>query len=335
MGVLARNVSFCDILSVMLEQRAILPQTTSVLPDAADHVVVSVSPKAGAAAARPKIDRLAALLHQAGLIAEVLADLDQVALQANAWHAQGRLRALVGVGGDGTAAELVNRTVPGLPITMLPAGNENLLARHFHLGPSPEHCAATVAAGGLFGSMPAAPRAGSFCSWRVADWMARSFAACMAAGRDRSAARVMSNQSSIRCVITDIPNFGYIGTTIGLGLPATQSPQVFARWLLAMNLPCYGLDLRIAPEADGSDGLLDVCTFRRGNLWHDLYYLGAMFLGIHQKLADCTIRRVRRLRVTSEEEVPYQLDGDPGGVLPVEIEALPGRLTLVVPADEG
>ena len=47
------------------------------------------------------------------------------------------------------------------------------------------------------------------------------------------------------------------------------------------------------------------------------------------------MRRMRRLRVTAEEEVPYQLDGDPGGVLPVEIEALPGRLTLVVPADEG
>ena len=43
----------------------------------------------------------------------------------------------------------------------------------------------------------------------------------------------------------------------------------------------------------------------------------------------------RRLRVTSEEEVPYQLDGDPGGVLPVDIETLPGRLTVVVPADEG
>jgi diacylglycerol kinase family enzyme len=39
--------------------------------------------------------------------------------------------------------------------------------------------------------------------------------------------------------------------------------------------------------------------------------------------------------VDSEEEVPYQLDGDPGGVLPLEIEALPGRLTLVVPADQG
>jgi diacylglycerol kinase family enzyme len=28
--------------------------------------------------------------------------------------------------------------------------------------------------------------------------------------------------------------------------------------------------------------------------------------------------------------VPYQLDGDPGGELPVEIRVLPGRLALLV-----
>ena len=41
-----------------------------------------------------------------------------------------------------------------------------------------------------------------------------------------------------------------------------------------------------------------------------------------------------RLRITAEEETPYQLDGDPGGVLPVEIEVLPGRLTLLAAAEE-
>jgi diacylglycerol kinase family enzyme len=29
--------------------------------------------------------------------------------------------------------------------------------------------------------------------------------------------------------------------------------------------------------------------------------------------------------------VPYQLDGDPGGFLPLDIEVLPERLTLWVP----
>mgnify|MGYP001098769546 CR=1 FL=1 len=57
-------------------------------------------------------------------------------------------------------------------------------------------------------------------------------------------------------------------------------------------------------------------------------------LGRHHKLADWLAGRTTRLRIASDAEVPYQLDGDPGGFLPVEVESLPGRLTLVVPALE-
>ena len=70
----------------------------------------------------------------------MLSDLDEVTQQCNELHQSGRLRTLIGVGGDGTAAELVNRTPPGIPLTILPSGNENLLARHFRLGSSPEKC---------------------------------------------------------------------------------------------------------------------------------------------------------------------------------------------------
>jgi diacylglycerol kinase (ATP) len=37
------------------------------------------------------------------------------------------------------------------------------------------------------------------------------------------------------------------------------------------------------------------------------------------------------VRIESDVPVPYQLDGDPGGYLPLEIEVLPNRLTLIVP----
>jgi len=30
--------------------------------------------------------------------------------------------------------------------------------------------------------------------------------------------------------------------------------------------------------------------------------------------------------------IPYQIDGDPGGVLPVEIETVPNRFTTIAPA---
>ena len=112
-----------------------------------------------------------------------------------------------------------------------------------------------------------------------------------------------------------------------------MSPQLSVRWLFAINLPRYGGGFRIAPQADGADGLLDMCAFRGGHFWRGLGYVAALLLRQHQRLADCTIRRVRRLRITADAPVPYQLDGDPGGLLPLDVQVLPGRLTLVVPRE--
>ena len=115
------------------------------------------------------------------------------------------------------------------------------------------------------------------------------------------------------------------------GTTPTHPDSLGVRWLFAFNMPCYGGGLQIAPEADVADGLLDVCTFRHGGLWHGLYYTAAVLTGTHHWLTDFAVRRSSGIRVTSDAKAPYQLDGDPGGYLPVDIAVVPQRLTLVVP----
>ena len=89
----------------------------------------------------------------------------------------------------------------------------------------------------------------------------------------------------------------------------------------------------IAPAATPFDGQLDVATFAGGSFWHGLFHLSAVVLGQHQTLNEFKAIRTRHLRIESDQEVPYQLDGDPGGYLPVEVEVIPKRLTLLVPPD--
>ena len=113
----------------------------------ANRVAILINPKAGPRAARPWADGLADRLRKQGFQTDLFTDLAAATLQANQWHAEGCLRTLVGAGGDGTAAELVNRTVEGVPITLLPAGNSNLLARYFHLSKDPEMLCRTIAEG--------------------------------------------------------------------------------------------------------------------------------------------------------------------------------------------
>ncbi len=314
---------------------------------------MSVNPKAGAWSAENRVAHLVQLLRKQDLEVAVLSSLDEIAGEANRLFAEGRLRALIAVGGDGTAAELVNRTLPGLPLTVFPAGNENLLARHFGLGPTPEECCRTVVDGAVVQrDAGRADRriflimAGCGFDAEVVHSLhlhrsghvttASYFNPIMASIRHYEYPELQVYWNGDGVARTGVPNDQVLGNQAGNREPSQPLETISngIRWLFAFNLPCYGGGLQIAPEADGADGLLDVCTFRHGGLWHGLYYTAAVMAGTHQWLTDFARRRVGRFRVTSNSKVPYQLDGDPGGFLPVEIEVLPNRLTLVVPQEK-
>jgi diacylglycerol kinase (ATP) len=302
--------------------------STSVIPSHANRVVILINPKAGPRAAGPWAERLAEGLRKQNVHAELFTDLAAATQQANQWHADARLRTLVGAGGDGTAAELVNRTAPGVPITLLPAGNSNLIARYYHLSKDPDALCRTIVEG-VAARIDAAAANG------------RIFLVMASCGFDAEVVhRVhgrrtghVSDWSYFRPVAEAIWSYKFPEVHVHWEEEGESSGQLSARWLFVFNLPCYGGGFRIAPHADGSDGLLDLCSLRHGHIWPGLKYVGAILMRRHHRLADWTTRRAARVRITSERPVPYQLDGDPGGMLPLEIEVLPGRLTMVVPRE--
>ena len=311
----------------------------STLSCDADRVAILINPKAGPIAAQPGADRLAELLRKQGFKVEVFTDLAAAASQANRWHAEGCLRTLVGVGGDGTALELVNRTDEGVPLTLFPAGNSNLLARYIGMTKDPEFlCRAIV--DGIAARLDAGRANG------------RIFLLMIGCGFD---AEVVNRVHGRRTGHISLKNYlGSVGEAIReyqypeiqvsleadegtvpiaqqkWDCPSSANRSLSARWLFVFNLPCYGGGFRIAPQADGSDGLLDVCGSTHAGFWK---LLAAVLLRQHQRMAGWTACRGRRLRITSDAQVPYQIDGDPGGWLPLDVEVLPGRLTVVVPRE--
>ncbi|MEE8453098.1 MAG: diacylglycerol kinase family protein [Thermoguttaceae bacterium] len=306
-----------------------MPPDASLLPAEADEVLLAVNPKAGARSSQQRVRCLVDMLEAEGYQARVLDDLDRIAATANQSYARGRLRALIGVGGDGTAAELVNRTQPGLPITLLPAGNENLLARHLGLDPEPASVFRVVKEGVL--SKLDAARANE-----------RIFLLMIGCGFDGEVVRRVHQRRTghirsrnyAKPILETIRSYEYPRMRVYWNGQAEdeQPDPLDARWLFAFNVPCYGGGMQLAPKADARDGLLDICAFGGGSWWHALRYVTATYMHRHERLADCTTCRIGRLRITSDARVPYQLDGDPGGFLPVDVEVLPERLTMIVPA---
>jgi diacylglycerol kinase family enzyme len=303
------------------------------IPPKADRVLICVNPIAGRYAVGDDVLQLAQMLREEQFTVDVSTDLAEVAARANAWHAEGRLRALVGVGGDGTAAELANRVAVGVPLTLFPAGTSNLLARYLGFHRNPTEVCRTITTGRILHFDAGAANGRLFlamigCGFdadvvrRVHDY------------RKRDRKGYIGYLSYLKPIFESLRTYAYpeIRVFCAQGDGPIACPKGLAvRWAFVFNLPRYAWGIQLAPGADGTDGQLDLCTFDRGSLWNGLRYIAAAQLGRQGRLSDCRCGRGRAFRITSQEPVPYQLDGDPGGMLPVDVEILPGRMTLVVP----
>ena len=104
-------------------------------------------------------------------------------------------------------------------------------------------------------------------------------------------------------------------------------------WAIVGNGECYGGPFPATPGASPfSDELVAVIQTRRGRAAAVPFFLGIP-KGRHVTRPDVVVRTVRRVRLepVSGGAVPYQLDGDPVGDLPVEAWVEPGALRVRVP----
>ncbi|MEM7314142.1 MAG: hypothetical protein AAF497_13425, partial [Planctomycetota bacterium] len=117
------------------------------------------------------------------------------------------------------------------------------------------------------------------------------------------------------------------------GKPTSESSAEFkCNWAFIFNLPRYASGLRIAPQANDRDGKLDVTTFRCSSLMPALFQLGTVLTHCHGEWSGSTQFQTTEVTLESDQEnVPFQIDGDPGGTLPARIRILPGRLRLMLP----
>lgn len=291
----------------------------------------------------PRVRDLAQRLTSLGLRPEIFTAVENVVSATAQSLAQGSLRAVVAAGGDGTARLIADRTPPGTPLTILPLGTENLLARYLELTTDTSALARRIAQG-LSVQLDAGEANGSLFTLMVGC----GFDADVVRRLHRSRRGHIHHLSYVKPIVDAIRNYDYpllrvhyrrapqpTGPASGVGSPGpptgdSQAEVLTARWAFVVNLPRYAGGLNFAPGASGVDGMLDICTFKEGSLWNGLLYLGGVLLGQHEAMEG--FRRVRspELRIEAQAAVPYQIDGDPGGELPLTIRVLPKRLSLLV-----
>ncbi len=320
-----------------------MPRLIRYPPDAARHVLILTNPTAGSGANRSVVKELIDRLATNGIEAEITSDLERVA-DLGARPAQAGLRAVVAAGGDGTVAAIVNRTHPDTPIAVLPLGTENLLAKYLHMLVKPHELSDAITHGATI----------RVDAGQAGDQLFMLMAGC---GFDAEVVRRLHAErtghirhlSYVKPIIDSIRRYQYpmlrvhchavddgdavVKDSLGLkraGETLESQRSFTARWLFIVNLPRYAGGLRMVPQAVGTDGLLDICGFERGSMLDGLRYLSGIVRGQHLAWPDCHYVRAKSVRIESDADVPYQLDGDPGGKLPLEITTLPERVSLIV-----
>ena len=234
--------------------------------------------------------------------------------------------AAVSVGGDGTASEIA-RGLAGsdTPLAVCPMGTANVLAHELNLPVEPERIARLVAKGRVrridVGCI-AGRRFIVAASAGVDAWVVRSL------HESRGGAITMAHYAAP--IVRAIGAYRYPPMTVEID---GQRVGCGIGYVVVANTRRYGGPLRIARRGTCDDGLFTITTARGRNLPSGLAYAAASVARMLPLVSGVKTFSGKHVRVTpdGEGEVPVQIDGDPGGNLPAEMEIVPAALPILVP----
>ena len=295
------------------------------------HVTIIANPVSGSGRSRETACDLAERLrrrgHEVREVATELGDsrqwLDPVLEDSGA--------ALV-VGGDGTlrlVAESLLRC--SVPVWQVPCGTENLFARAMGTTADESSIHAALVAGRT--DMLDAARVNGALSLLMA-----SVGFDVAVVHDLSSRRgaSISHWSYLPCILRQL--LRWRPTVLSLWLDGIQVLDGEPGWCFVCNSREYGARFDPAPEADMTDGLLDVVVLPTRSRRQVLSWMARARSGRHLALDGVLHAQAGTVRVECTPAAAWQLDGDvpPSDAEPVtgrlEIQCLPGVLPVLRPS---
>ncbi|HEX4825705.1 MAG TPA: diacylglycerol kinase family protein [Candidatus Polarisedimenticolaceae bacterium] len=227
---------------------------------------------------------------------------------------------VLAAGGDGTAHEAAGGLAgSNTALGVAPAGTMNLLARVLGTPLHPAEAAGALAAG--------------FHPWTVhpGDADGRIFVLMAGAGFDAWVLREL-----LRTVRGKIGFADYARGALA-GLRTFPFPELRVAWesrerkahsVIVGRSPLYGGFLRPTPGARLDEPVLEVCALDGGPA-RLMAILSRMWSGAHAGAPGALVARTREVRVVSPvDDVPYHLDGELAGVLPVTLRISDRPLVL-------
>ncbi|MCX6967395.1 MAG: diacylglycerol kinase family lipid kinase [Verrucomicrobia bacterium] len=229
---------------------------------------------------------------------------------------------IVVAGGDGTVNEVVNG-IAGSTATLgiLPVGTMNVFAAELGLPKGIKECWGIIQAGVS----------------RVIDLpMAAEHAFVQVAGVGFDAQTLKETSWDAK------RNLGPLSYVISAAQVAARKPPRLVvesggrsregSFVLIGNGRYYGGPFPVFPNARIDDGLLDVIVLKNVGHLDLIRYMQGVLFGTHVNMNDVEYFQAGSLTVTSDQEVPVEVDGEVIGTTPVTFECGHRKLRVLAPA---
>jgi diacylglycerol kinase (ATP) len=231
---------------------------------------------------------------------------------------------IVAAGGDGTINEVVNGIAGSdVALGLMPMGTMNVFANEMGLPANNlGRCWEIVRAG--------------HCRWIDLPLANKKhFVQLAGVGLDAQAVKETS--------LTFKRNFGPLSYLVCAAQIAARKPPrlvvatkegktLEGSFVLIGNGRLYGGRFPFFKHAVIDDGLLDVLVFKQLGYVELIKYLQNVIFASEITTPEVEYFQTGRLRVSSDEEVPVEIDGELTGVCPVEFEISSRRLRVLAPA---
>lgn len=294
-----------------------------------------VNPTAGGGRARTCVPELQKVFRDAGALPEFTFTKSAQELESLAKAAiKSGTRLLMAFGGDGTFQGLVNAAYGAdVVLGILPGGGGNDLASALRLPRDPVEAARLILTG--------KPVAIDVARARTADGQERIYLGGGGLGIDAEAAQFASKTfrnfpgrsryiaSALRALAT------YQRSYVRAEFPESIFPPIEMNAVVAavLNTPTYGAGIWLAPGAQINDGLLDLAIVEGMGRHSVLRLLPGLLQDGKLRTERIRRQRAKKIRLVTREPRTFHGDGEILGVTPVEIEALPGAVRVLAPAD--
>lgn len=249
--------------------------------------------------------------------------------------AAGRGETVVAFGGDGLAGALAGAVGTG-PLGIIPAGQGNDFARTLEIPFQPAAAARVLLDGKTrVVDLIAVTRAGETQMTPVMATGSVYIGIASVAGEIANRTRfvqgpLLYNLAALRALAGWKPTRFRIDAT---GEDGKQTTEEFSGYAVVVaNTPYFGAGMRVAPDAEMSDGLLDVLVMRHATKLAFLRVLTKIKKGSHVTLPPVGVSRAAAATVTVDRALPAGADGE---ILtaqsPWHIRAIPRALNVIVP----